>query len=361
MITVTKLRRKSRHFHAFTGLSVAQFDRLLVEVTVAYEAAEEAKQRQGARQRLPGAGHPFRLALPERLLMGLMYLRLYVRQSLLGYLFDLDESTISRELHDRLLPILLEVLPVPLRDAPLRHLAHAKDTNPPAGEQTKSQPRKRIGTLAELFAAYPDLEEILLDATEQSVPQPTDKQKRKLAYSGKQQDHTVKTQIVATKSLILHVFGGLPGCLNDMLVLRASGVLVQVPKKVKVRLDKGYPGTDTAYPDLDVQQPIKKKRKEPQNVLERAYNYMLSQRRMPVEHHFARVKKWDCMAQVWRGKSDDHEDVFCVVAGLLNFRQTGQMQLTVSRRSLKNAARLWLPTGFCCQKDADCAGGEANY
>ena len=50
------------------------------------------------------------------------------------------------------------------------------------------------------------------------------KLRRKLAYSGKQHDHTVKTQIVATRKTILHVFGGLPGCLNDMCVLRASGV-----------------------------------------------------------------------------------------------------------------------------------------
>src|SRR2546430_14629614 len=33
------------------------------------------------------------LDLPERLLMGLMYLRLYTSQSLLAYLFDLDRKS----------------------------------------------------------------------------------------------------------------------------------------------------------------------------------------------------------------------------------------------------------------------------
>ena len=262
--------------------------------------------------------------------MGLMYLRLYVGQSLLGYLFDLDESNVSRELHARLLPILLEVLPVPLRDAPLRSLAsdtpHEKsDTG--AQPADKDTPRKRIHTLKELFAAYPEMEEVLVDATAQSVPQPHDKLKRKHAYSGKQQDHTVKTQIVATKTAILHVFGNLPGCLSDMLVLRASGVLRQMPPKMKVRIDKGYEGTEAAYPALAVQQPIKKKRGQPQNILERAYNYRLSTQRIYVEHHFARVQKYQCLAQLWRGKGDAHEDVFCVVAGLVNFRQTGHMEL----------------------------------
>jgi hypothetical protein len=235
-----------------------------------------------------------------------------------------------------LLPILLEVLPVPLREAPLRHLDSAtppakpgsKARQEPARQARKDKPRKRISTLEELFAAYPEIEEVLLDATEQAVPQPQDKLKRKRAYSGKPQDPTVKTQIVATPSVILPVFGNLPGCLNDRLVLRASGVLRQMPKRLKVRRDKGYQGTDADYPDLDVQQPIKKPRHRPQNVLERAYNFMLSVQRMPVEPPFARLKKGDCLAQLWRGRPQDHEDFFCVVAGLLNFRQTGQMQLT---------------------------------
>lgn len=330
MITTTKLRRKPRHFRAFTGLSVSEFDTLLAHVTPAYEAAELAKRQRPQRQGAINSGHPFRLALSERLLMGLMYLRLYVGQSLLGYLFDLDESNVSRELHERLLPILLDVLPVPLRHAPLRHLAsdtpHEK-LDKVSQQAGKKKPRKRIQTLEELFAAHPEIKEVLVDATEQSVAQPKDKLKRKLAYSGKQQDHTIKTQIVATKTTILHVFGNLPGCLSDMLVLRASGVLSQVPTKMKVRVDKGYEGTEAAYPHLAVQQPIKKPRGQPQNILERAYNYMLSTQRIYVEHHFARVQKYQCLAQLWRGKSDAHEDVFCVVAGLVNFRQSGHMEL----------------------------------
>src|SRR5690348_15171781 len=125
MISVAKLRRKPRHFQAFTGLTVAQFDQLLAETTPAYEAAQQ-RRRRCERQRQPGAGRRFALDLPERLLMGLLYLRLYVGQNLLSYLFDIDQSNVSRELNARLLPLLLLVLPVPLRDAPLRHLAKDK-------------------------------------------------------------------------------------------------------------------------------------------------------------------------------------------------------------------------------------------
>ncbi|MCA1838408.1 MAG: transposase family protein [Actinobacteria bacterium] len=69
--------------------------------------------------RARGAGHKFNLELPERLLMSLMYFRLYITQALLGYLFDLDSSNVNREINGRMLAVLSEVLPVPARDEPL--------------------------------------------------------------------------------------------------------------------------------------------------------------------------------------------------------------------------------------------------
>ena len=326
MINVAKLRRKPRHFQAFTGLTVAQFDQLLAEVVWAYEAAVQQRRCRLDRHRQPGAGRPFALTLPDRLLMGLLYLRLYVGQNLLSYLFDLDQSNVSRELSARLLPVLLTVLPVPLRDAPLR--AQAQDPNAsPSASALPGKQRRRINTLKELLEAYPEIKEVLLDATEQSVPQPQDKQKRKERYSGKQQDHTVKTQIVATRQRILHVFGGLPGSLSDQTLLGASGVIRQVPPDVKIRLDKGYEGTDKRHPDRAIQQPVKGQRGHKVTVFGRAYNYLLSTLRIYVEHHFARLQKFGILRDLYRGRFEAHEDIFCIVSGLLNFRAMGQFSL----------------------------------
>lgn len=327
MITVTKLRRKPRHFQAFTGVSVAEFEQLLAQVAPAYEAEQQRRRNRGNQQRPLDVGHPFLHQLPERLLMGLMYLRLYVSQNLLAYLFDLDQSNVSRELNVRLLPILLEVLPVPLRDAPLRHPARDKVDDQNANAPAPGPKRRRINTLKELLEAYPQIEEVLLDATEQGVPQPEDKVERKLRYSGKQHDHTVKTQIVATRDRILHVFGGLPGSLNDQMLLGASGVIPAVPPHVKIRLDKGYEGTHKRHPNRCVAQPVKGQRNHKVTVLGRAYNYMLSRQRIYVEHHFARLQKFGILREVYRGGFEGHEDVFCIVSGLLNFRATGQFNL----------------------------------
>jgi hypothetical protein len=316
MMTVARLRRKPRHFHRFTGLTPVEFDRLLGELDPVYQ--EQLRQHHPDRQRAFGGGRPGNLSLAERLLMGLISLRLYVSQSLLSYLFDLDESNISRELNQRLWPVLLQVLPVPLRDAPLRAVQNDED----------EKRRKQIRTVEALFQAYPELKEVLVDVTEQEVPKPKAKGPRKQRFSGKQHQHTVKTQVVTTTKQVLHLFGGLPGCVADVQLLRASGVLRKLPKGVKVRLDRGFDGIEKDYPQVAMQTPIKGRRGHRVTVLGKAYNRMLNRERIRVEHVLSGLKKFGCLAGVFRGRFETHETVFCVVSGLINFKATGQFQLT---------------------------------
>lgn len=326
MITVAKLRRKPHQFRTLTGLTVAEFDTLLAKFAPAYEIARLSRRCHPGRKREPGAGRPFALPVDARLLMALIYFRLYISQSLLSLLFDLDQSSVSRELMQRVLPVLEGILPVPLRDTPLSHWAKSPE---PDGRTFPVPVRKgkQLTTLKELLETYPEMEEVLLDATEQPIPQPENKRQRKLAFSGKQHDHTVKTQIVATKTRILHICGGLPGSVHDITVLGGSGVLLQIPKTVKVRLDRGYQGCDKGKGKPDIQSPMRKVRGQVVTVFGKAYNHLLSVFRIPVEHHFARLKQFRIMADIYRGDQTQHENVFCVIAGLLNFRATGAFTL----------------------------------
>ncbi len=326
MITVAKLRRKPSQFRSLTGLTVAEFDELFALFAPAYETARLSRRCPAGRLREAGAGHPFALPLAERLLMALLYFRLYLSQSLLSLLFDVDQSTVSRELFLRVLPVLSGILPIPLRDTPLGHWAQKPNEDGPTFP-VPVRTGKRITTLKELFEAFPEMEEVLLDATEQPVPQPEDKHKRKLAFSGKQHDHTVKTQIVATRTHLLHVCGGLPGSVHDMTVLSGSGVLLQMPKTVKVRLDRGYQGCDKGKGKPDVQSPVRKVRGHVVTVVGKAYNHLLSVFRIPVEHHFARLKRFRILSDIYRGDTAGHENVFCVIAGLLNFQAKGACPL----------------------------------
>src|SRR3954468_1169087 len=167
MLTAKKLRRKPKHFHNFTGLTPEQFDQLLVASKPLYEEAEERRLSNPNRLRSRGAGRNFNLELPERLLMSLMYFRLYLTQPLLGYLFGLDPSNVSREINGRMLGVLAEVLPVPAQDEPLLDLALLAASSSSSSSSSGSGKRKRkIGTHKELLKNPPEFEEVFIDATE---------------------------------------------------------------------------------------------------------------------------------------------------------------------------------------------------
>ena len=69
VFTVAKLRRKPRHFHQFTGLTPAEFDRLREAFEPVYQQAQHEHHERPDRQRAIGAGHPLALSVPDRLLL----------------------------------------------------------------------------------------------------------------------------------------------------------------------------------------------------------------------------------------------------------------------------------------------------
>ena len=325
MLTVNKLRRKPKHFHNFTGLTPQHFDELLAAVQPLYERAEQERLETPNRLRARGAGRRFNLKLPERLLMSLMYFRLYVTQTLLGYLFDLDSSNVNREINGRMLAALSEVLPVPAQDEPLLDLLAAQEAHSDGGKRKRRG--KKISTLEELLEKHPEFEEIFIDATEQELPKPKDKGRRKDLYSGKRKRHTAKMQLLSTKKkLILHLSGYVPGRVSDLMLLRATGVMRRIPKEgVVLRVDKGYEGIEEEYPQVRVEKPRKARRAHPLTVLEKIYNRAMSTLRIPVEHAIGRLKKYRMLAGVYRGEAERYDENALVIAGLHNYRELGEL------------------------------------
>ena len=281
---------------------------LVRELSPVYAKLQRERLKKPRRQRKAGGGRKFELGLEERLLLTLMYLRLYVSQTLLGYMFDLDDSNISREINERMMPSLKEVLPLPMQDELLT-------------PSLQKQAKKRIGTLEELLETYPEFKEILVYATEQEVPKPKDKLARKQRYSGKKKRHTLKSQVAVSNRLVLHLSKHVPGSVHDYSLLRATGVVYTVQaQQRKLRLDKGYEGVETAYPDADIAKPKRAQRNHPLTLLEKLYNQLLSSLRMPVEHTLACLQKFNILAGIYRGPTHRYDDTFLVVAGLSNFR-----------------------------------------
>jgi hypothetical protein len=188
---------------------------------------------------------------------------------------------------------------------------------------TKQQPRVR--TLEELLEKYPEIKEVLIDATEQSVPRPEDKGKRRTRYSGKKKEHTIKTQVVTTKKLILHVSESIDGSVADMTLLRASGVMSSLGTKVKARVDRGFEGIEAAYPEQVIEKPIRGQRGHRVTLLGKLWNQMVSKERILVKHMLCKLEKFKILAGTYRTNLSGYDDCFAVVAGLVNYKSMGKL------------------------------------
>ena len=88
-------------FKSFTGLTVQEFDNIYKkEIAKRYEKHEikRLSKRKENRERRYGAGRPFKLDTRDRFLMLLVYYRLYITYTLTGFLFDLDQSNVCRDI-----------------------------------------------------------------------------------------------------------------------------------------------------------------------------------------------------------------------------------------------------------------------
>ena len=92
------LSRRPLSFKSFTGLEITEFDIISKEIESKYYEHERKSLSNRKRKRDVGAGTPFKLKLRERFLMLLVYYRLYITFTLSGFLFDLDQSNVCRDI-----------------------------------------------------------------------------------------------------------------------------------------------------------------------------------------------------------------------------------------------------------------------
>src|SRR5215210_6821877 len=151
---IARYSRLTRHpvvFRALTGLSIAQFDALYLDLLPGVAAAERTRLSRPTRRRAIGGGRRFVLSVRDQLLLTVVWLRHYPINAVLGYLFGVEETTALRTVHRRL----------PLLEA--------------AGLATMRRPDpgkwKRPG-LDDLLAAVPELATVVVDTFEQRVQRP---------------------------------------------------------------------------------------------------------------------------------------------------------------------------------------------
>ena len=167
MTLYRKLSRKPKQFLTVTGMNLHQFQALLPKFTQAFEQQEQKRKAvvvktKAVRRRGAGGGAQFAHELADRLLMLLIYYRLYLTQEFLTLLFKhQNKSSISRNILS-MRALFEEVLPT-YQKAKGKVLALA--------EKEEARRKKRIGSIEEFKEAYPELS-FIIDGVEQEKRKP---------------------------------------------------------------------------------------------------------------------------------------------------------------------------------------------
>ena len=181
-MSYARLSRKPLLFKSFTGLEITEFDVISKEIESKYNEYERKRLSRRKRERKVGAGRPFKLKVKERFLILLVYYRLYITYTLSGFLFDLDQSNVCRDM-SIIEPLVKLCIPLPRK---------------------LYKRTRRARTIDEVEGYFPGFK-AFIDSSEQEIPRPKNKRRRKSYYSGKKKKHTIKTQfMVNSDGTILH-------------------------------------------------------------------------------------------------------------------------------------------------------------
>jgi hypothetical protein len=304
MLSLDLLSARPTAFVSLTGLTLKEFEALAADFAPAYQrhraAADTTRRDRQPRRRAVGAGGRYAHDLRHRLLLALVWLKVYPTYELLGLLFGLHKRNAQLNVRD-----VLEVLET-LDDFPFDR---------PEG------PRPKLSSLAQAMEAFPQVR-LVIDAKEQRVYRPGGGHERqKPFYSGKKKAHTLKTQLgVAPDGRIESVSHSAPGSVNDVRLLRESGLLGRLGEGEAAMTDKGYEGAAKGYEAVEVIQPKKNRKARPLTEADQARNRLIGRYRVVVEHVMAQVNRFTVLRQVYRGAVLRHGQVVRTVVVLANRR-----------------------------------------
>lgn len=304
MVRLDALLTKPAACVSLTGLTPAEFQTLYDHFAPAYQRhrdrATKTRRDRRPRRRAPGGGSQYAHDLPHRLLMALVWLKVYPTYEVLGFLFDLHKRNAQLNVRD-----VLEVLEQ-LDDFPFDRPA---------------RDRKPLRSVKEVMEAFPQVR-LVIDSKEQRVYRPGHGfQRQKPFYSGKKKTHTHKVQLaVLPNGMIASLSPPVPGAVNDVRLLRETRLLERLSPGESALADKGYEGGDKGYPEGVLILPRKDRKRRPLAAADKERNRLLGRHRVVVEHVIAQMNRFTVLRQVYRGAKARHGQVIRTVAVLINRR-----------------------------------------
>lgn len=287
-----------------TGLSAAQFGRLVAEIGPVWEAEREARltaARTTPRRRAFGAGRHHELPFAGRLLLVLMYLRWNVPYRMLAVVFATNKDTINRAV------------------VQMTRLLGEHGITAPDGSRVGDEAALEV-QLAKLSAAQ---RAALVDGSFVPIPRPGKGgwDAQKLQYSPHKHRHVNTFQAVTDDhGGLLWVGPARPGSTHDLTAIAtstAAGPLAD--SEVTVLADKAYIGIKAKLGLAGAFTPYRRRKTSspPDTVVavEGDFNTRLARQRVHIEHAMRRLKT-NKILHGYRRQLDSLTDTIAAVAAI---------------------------------------------
>jgi hypothetical protein len=267
----TKISKSPIIFNRLFGVSVSQFDEILLKIEPQWE-----KQVINLYKR---PGRDYKLELADMLLMLMLYYRSYITQMFIGFLFGIDDSRVCR--------IIQKLEPILAKEMALTKTKHLSKE---------------------------EVESLIIDATEQPIERPQKNQKK--YYSGKKKRHTIKTEIrITRKGRIVHVSRSRRGAMHDFALHKEEP---PIPPESRAFVDSGYQGLDKLHQATEL--PYKATKTKQLDKEEKEYNHALSRFRVIVENVIGDIKTFKILSDRYRNKRKRYGIKFHIISGIVNLK-----------------------------------------
>ncbi len=289
---IEKVLKNPRLARAITGINRAEFDNLLVtfrQVLHEHRASKKRKRKVGG-----GAKGAFNIkSARNKLFFILFYMKVYPTFDLAGFIFGSNKSNTHRWMHDSL-PLLEKAL-----------------------GRKMVLPKRKISSPEEFYEAFPGVNEVIVDGMERPTQRASCYKTQRKHYSGKKARHTRQNTVVADETRRILILGPTKhGSIHDKRLADKTHLSTAIPDDVAILGDTGFQGLDKQHPNVLL--PKKKPRGGQLSDDEKAMNRLISSVRVKVEHAIGGIKRFGCVADIYRNKNGLDDRFTNVAAGLWN-------------------------------------------
>jgi len=278
------------------GLGAPALWELWQRIAELEQAARQEQALRAGRKRQAGGGRKKAGNVLCRLLVTLLYLRQHWTMQALGECIGCAEATVWNYIHE-MLPHIRTALPASLLEQ---------------WQQDCSSVER--AELEAWLAELPD-GDLLVDTWEQPMPRPQDEEQQAAYYSGKQKQHTRKSQLITLPkgTDIVDVVIGEKGPRHDGKLLAQTQA--ELPEDLSFVGDKAYVG------QRNTTTPHKRPPGGKLTPAQKEFNQQVSQQRVYVEHVIRVIKIFRIAKEEFRMRFQMYEQVIGCVCGLVRLRE----------------------------------------